>query len=37
MLLGALGGAELAMLDAGLKIEPGSGVAAAERIWRTKQ
>src|SRR5665213_324 len=29
MLLGALGGAELAMLDVGIKIEPGSGVAAA--------
>jgi len=37
MLLGALGGAELAMLDVGIKIEPGSGVAAAERIWRTRQ
>jgi alanine-glyoxylate transaminase / serine-glyoxylate transaminase / serine-pyruvate transaminase len=36
MLLGALGGAELAMLDVGVKIEPGSGGAAAERIWRKK-
>jgi len=34
MLLGALGGAELAMLDVGIKIEPGSGVAAAQRLWR---
>ena len=37
MLLGALGGAEMAMLDVGVKIEPGSGVAAAERIWRAAQ
>src|SRR5882762_7993928 len=28
MLLGALSGAEMAMLDVGVKIEPGSGVAA---------
>ncbi|MDP9066285.1 MAG: aminotransferase class V-fold PLP-dependent enzyme [Pseudomonadota bacterium] len=34
MLLGALAGSEMAMLDAGIKIEPGSGVAAAERFWR---
>ena len=34
MLLGALAGAELAMLDVGVKIEPGSGVAAAQRYWR---
>jgi alanine-glyoxylate transaminase/serine-glyoxylate transaminase/serine-pyruvate transaminase len=37
MLLGALGGTELAMLDVGVKIEPGSGVAAAERVWRAVQ
>jgi alanine-glyoxylate transaminase/serine-glyoxylate transaminase/serine-pyruvate transaminase len=37
MLLGALGGAELAMLDVGVKIEPGSGIAAAERVWRKQQ
>jgi alanine-glyoxylate transaminase/serine-glyoxylate transaminase/serine-pyruvate transaminase len=37
MLLGALGGTELAMLDVGVKIEPGSGVAAAERAWRAVQ
>jgi alanine-glyoxylate transaminase / serine-glyoxylate transaminase / serine-pyruvate transaminase len=34
MLLGALAGAELAMLDVGVKIEPGSGVAAAQNYWR---
>ena len=34
MLLGALAGAELAMLDVGVKIEPGSGVAAAQKFWR---
>ena len=34
MLLGAIAGAELAMLDVGVKIEPGSGVAAAQRLWR---
>src|SRR5450759_289739 len=37
MLLGALGGAELAMLDVGVKIDPGSGIAAAERVWRKQQ
>jgi alanine-glyoxylate transaminase/serine-glyoxylate transaminase/serine-pyruvate transaminase len=34
MLLGALAGAEMAMLDAGIVIEPGSGVAAAQKFWR---
>jgi alanine-glyoxylate transaminase / serine-glyoxylate transaminase / serine-pyruvate transaminase len=34
MVLGALAGAELAMLDVGVKIEPGSGVAAAQTYWR---
>jgi alanine-glyoxylate transaminase / serine-glyoxylate transaminase / serine-pyruvate transaminase len=34
MLLGAIGGAELAMMDVGVKIEPGSGVAAAQKFWR---
>jgi alanine-glyoxylate transaminase / serine-glyoxylate transaminase / serine-pyruvate transaminase len=34
MLVGALGGAEMAMLDVGIRIEPGSGVAAAQRYWR---
>jgi alanine-glyoxylate transaminase/serine-glyoxylate transaminase/serine-pyruvate transaminase len=35
MLLGAVAGAEMAMLDAGVKIEPGSGVAAAQKYWRS--
>jgi alanine-glyoxylate transaminase / serine-glyoxylate transaminase / serine-pyruvate transaminase len=34
MLLGAIAGAEMAMLDVGVKIEPGSGVAAAQGRWR---
>jgi len=34
MLIGALGGAEMAMLDVGIRIEPGSGVAAAQNYWR---
>ncbi len=34
MLLGALGGVEMAMLDNGIDIEPGSGVAAAQAVWR---
>ena len=25
----------MAMLDVGVKIEPGSGVAAAQKIWRS--
>ncbi len=33
MLLGAIAGAEMAMLDVGVRIEPGSGVAAAQRFW----
>lgn len=36
-LLSAIGGAELAMLDNGVKIEPGSGVAAAQRWWRENE
>jgi alanine-glyoxylate transaminase/serine-glyoxylate transaminase/serine-pyruvate transaminase len=35
MLLGAIAGAEMAMLDVGVRIEPGSGVAAAQRLWRS--
>jgi alanine-glyoxylate transaminase/serine-glyoxylate transaminase/serine-pyruvate transaminase len=35
MLIGALGGVEMALLDAGIDVEPGSGVAAAQRYWRT--
>jgi alanine-glyoxylate transaminase/serine-glyoxylate transaminase/serine-pyruvate transaminase len=34
MLLGGLSGAEMAMRDAGIKVTPGSGVAAAEEYWR---
>lgn len=34
MLLGGIAGAEMAMLDVGVKIEPGSGVAAAQKYWR---
>jgi alanine-glyoxylate transaminase/serine-glyoxylate transaminase/serine-pyruvate transaminase len=34
MLLGAIAGAEMAMMDVGVKIEPGSGVAAAQSWWR---
>jgi alanine-glyoxylate transaminase/serine-glyoxylate transaminase/serine-pyruvate transaminase len=34
MLLGAIAGAEMAMLDVGVRIEPGSGVAAAQKFWR---
>ena len=34
MLLGALGGAEMAMADVGIDVEPGSGVAAAQSYWR---
>jgi alanine-glyoxylate transaminase / serine-glyoxylate transaminase / serine-pyruvate transaminase len=35
MLLGALGGAEMAMIDVGVKLEPGSGAAAAQRYWQS--
>jgi alanine-glyoxylate transaminase/serine-glyoxylate transaminase/serine-pyruvate transaminase len=35
MLLGAIAGSEMAMLDAGVKLEPGSGVAAAQNYWRS--
>ena len=34
MLLGAIAGTEMAMLDTGINIEPGSGVAAAQSYWR---
>ena len=34
MLLGAIAGTEMAMLDVGVKLEPGSGVAAAQNYWR---
>jgi alanine-glyoxylate transaminase / serine-glyoxylate transaminase / serine-pyruvate transaminase len=35
MLMGALAGAEMAMLDVGVKVTPGSGVAAASEYWRS--
>ena len=35
MLLGALSGAEMAMRDVGIKVTPGSGVAAAQEHWRS--
>jgi alanine-glyoxylate transaminase/serine-glyoxylate transaminase/serine-pyruvate transaminase len=34
MLLGAIAGAEMALLDGGVRVEPGSGVAAAGNYWR---
>ena len=34
MLLGAIAGAEMALLDVGVKLEPGSGAAAAQNYWR---
>ena len=34
MLLGAIAGSEMAMLDLGMNIEAGSGVAAAQTYWR---
>jgi alanine-glyoxylate transaminase/serine-glyoxylate transaminase/serine-pyruvate transaminase len=36
MLMAALAGAELAMLDCGVRIEAGSGVAAAAEFWRSR-
>jgi alanine-glyoxylate transaminase/serine-glyoxylate transaminase/serine-pyruvate transaminase len=33
-LMAAIAGAEMAMLDVGIKVEPGSGVAAASAYWR---
>ena len=35
MLLGGIAGAEMAMQDAGVKVTPGSGVAAAQEYWRS--
>lgn len=34
MLAGAISGAEMAMRDIGIKVEPGSGVGAASEYWR---
>lgn len=33
MLAGALVGAEMAMIDSGISIKPGSGVARATEYW----
>ena len=33
-LMAAIAGAEMAMLDCGIRVEPGSGVAAASEYWR---
>jgi alanine-glyoxylate transaminase/serine-glyoxylate transaminase/serine-pyruvate transaminase len=35
MLMGAIAGAEMAMLDVGVSVTPGSGVAAASNYWRS--
>jgi alanine-glyoxylate transaminase/serine-glyoxylate transaminase/serine-pyruvate transaminase len=35
MLLGGIAGAEMAMRDVGIKIDLGSGVAAAQEYWRS--
>ena len=35
MLMGAIAGAEMAMLDVGIGVDPGSGVAAASNYWRS--
>ena len=34
MLLQAIAGAEMAMRDTGIMVEPGSGVAAAQEFYR---
>ena len=36
MLMGAIAGAEMAMLDVGVKLRPGSGVGAASDYWRSQ-
>jgi alanine-glyoxylate transaminase / serine-glyoxylate transaminase / serine-pyruvate transaminase len=35
MLMGAIAGSEMAMLDVGVNVAPGSGVAAAGKYWRS--
>ncbi len=35
MLMGAIAGAEMALLDVGVEVTPGSGVAAASNYWRS--
>jgi alanine-glyoxylate transaminase/serine-glyoxylate transaminase/serine-pyruvate transaminase len=34
MLASAIVGSEMAMLDAGIQVTPGSGIAAASECWR---
>jgi alanine-glyoxylate transaminase/serine-glyoxylate transaminase/serine-pyruvate transaminase len=36
-LMAAINGAEMAMLDCGVKVQPGSGAAAAGHYWRTHE
>jgi alanine-glyoxylate transaminase/serine-glyoxylate transaminase/serine-pyruvate transaminase len=36
MLMGAIAGAEMSMLDAGVEVTAGSGVAAAANYWRER-
>jgi alanine-glyoxylate transaminase / serine-glyoxylate transaminase / serine-pyruvate transaminase len=36
MLMAALAGSEMAMLDCGVRVEAGSGVAAASEFWRSR-
>jgi alanine-glyoxylate transaminase/serine-glyoxylate transaminase/serine-pyruvate transaminase len=36
MLMGAIAGAEMSMLDAGIEVTAGSGVAAAANCWRER-
>jgi alanine-glyoxylate transaminase/serine-glyoxylate transaminase/serine-pyruvate transaminase len=35
MLAGGIAGAEMAMRDVGMKVTPGSGLAAAQEYWRS--
>src|SRR6185312_349144 len=37
MLMGAIAGAEMAMLDVGIPVTAGSGVAAASNYWRAQR
>jgi alanine-glyoxylate transaminase/serine-glyoxylate transaminase/serine-pyruvate transaminase len=37
MLMGAIAGAEMAMLDIGIDVRPGSGTGAAAQYWRTHE
>jgi alanine-glyoxylate transaminase/serine-glyoxylate transaminase/serine-pyruvate transaminase len=36
-LCAGISGAEMAMLDNGIKVTPGSGVAAAQEFWRNNE